>query len=245
MDNKNDIYVVGMRVEKRIGVTSAEEAFDTECCNSEKYILFCNVHINKYYQRKFTITLYEDYGWCGSGYTTASFGYMEIDEVKDFGTATHRPKNGKPVKLEQAYFDPSKIGIDKGFVFEPSTDHYSYCEIANNVFDYSSDGNDSYYPCGFVNVHVDLFEEYKRSFDGERPVWIFFGESATGKSTLAYYLNNTKTVFETDSLKEGKLLDTIWADIIVVGNKYAIDMKNLLLHLPQGVKPIYVYFAKE
>ena len=60
---KIDIYVVGMRVEKRIGVRAVPEHQyqdnDIEPCNSEQYILFCKAKpwLN------FTITLYEDGGW--------------------------------------------------------------------------------------------------------------------------------------------------------------------------------------
>lgn len=249
-----DISVVGMRVEKFIGtraVTEGDDAYyncDTEECNDEKFILFCLVKSPYEYKKLFTITLFARRGWCGSGYTTASWGNMKIKEVDDFGPFTHAPKDGKKIKLENAYYD-------YGLCFEKVTvpesdeddadgiDDWHDEDIHNNVFVLSKDGGDKYYPSGYVNVNMNLFTECKRAFE-DRPVWIFFGESAAGKSTLAYYLSENKVVFETDSLDDGKLPDTIWADIIVVGNKYNITVQDIAPHLPEGTEIISVNFMK-
>lgn len=252
---RSDVYVVGMRVEKFIGTqadTERDDAYyhcDTEECNSDKFILFCSAKL-RYGYRKFTITLYEEGGWCYSGYTTASRGYMKVKEVNEFGPFTHMPKDNKPIKLENAYFD-----IEEGLCLEKVTvthddeddedDEYELydADIRNNVFAYSKDGGDEYYPSGWVDVNMDLFEQGKRAFE-DRPVWIFAGESATGKSTLAYYLRNDKVVLETDSLKDGKLPDKIWADVIVVGNKYNITVQDVAKHLPEGTEIVTVSFMK-
>lgn len=247
-----DVYVVGMRVEKYIGITDDGDDFHcgTEECNDEKHILFCSVKM-PYRHKKFTITLYRRRGWCGSGYTTASWGFMKVKEVDDFGPFTHMMKDGKRVKLEGAYFDTETWNMcfeNKARDYETDDeyeeDEYYDADVHNNVFAYSKDGGDEYYPSGYSHVNMDLFSECKRSFT-DRPVWIFTGESATGKSTLGYYLGQEdKVVLETDSLNNGKLPKTIWADIIVIGNKYNITVQEIAKHLPEGTEIITVNFMK-
>lgn len=239
--DRSDIYVVGMRVEKFIGVEAGEDnkKLNVKECNSDKYILFCSVKFP--YTRKFIITLYTEGGWCGSGYTTASWGFMKVKEVDDFGPYTHLPKDKLGIKLEDAYFDIKT----SEFCFEKTKSaHFYDPDISNNVFSYSDDGGDGYYPSGGVHVNTDLFDECKRAFT-DRPVWIFTGESATGKSTLGYYLGlKNKVVFETDSLEDGELPETIWADIIIVGNKHNITVQDVAKHLPEGTEIITVNFMK-
>ena len=245
-----DVYVVGMRVEKFIGTQAAADNCDTEECNDEKFILFCSVKL-PYGYRKFTITLYNSRGWCFSGYTTASWGYMKVKEVDEFGPMTHLPKDNKPIKLENAYLDKRNETIcfdkvtdsTKNEDDEDGIDDWYDADISNNVFSYSENGNDEYYPAGYVNVNMDLFTEGKRAFN-DRPVWIFYGDSASGKSTLGYYLSENKVVLETDSLEESKLPDKIWADIIVVGNKYNITVQDIAPHLPEGTEIVSVNFMK-
>lgn len=258
MESRYDIHVVGMRAEKYIGVTAGDDEWEknTEPCNDEKYILFCIVRLPYKQCRKYTITLSTKEGWCYSGYTTASWGYMDIKEVDDFGPATHRPKDKLPIKIENAYFDQNRgLCFEKKLKDEEDeysdemyemTDGngYSEADVINNVFSYSNIGGDEYYPSGWIHVNMDLFTEHKRAFQ-ERPVWIFSGESATGKSTLAYYLRKDKEVFETDKLKEGeKLPELIWADIVVLGNKNKITVEDIASHLPKGTEVITVNFFK-
>ena len=247
-DDKADIYVTGMRVEKRIGVKAGEDncTNDTYPCNSDKYILFCYYSpypTNPSYHEKFTITLWQDEGWCGSGYCQATFGHMKIDDVDDFGTATHKTKTGLPIKIKNAYYDNTIdwSEIKKGIVFKRDSERPYEDAIKNNVFAFSEDGGDEYYPGGYIWVNMDLFEEYKRAFE-KRPVWIFYGDSATGKSTLAYYLRENKVVYETDSSQI--LPAEIWADIVVVGTKYEFSIPDILARLPEGTEPITVHFDK-
>lgn len=69
----------------------------------------------------------------------------------------------------------------------------------------------------------------------DRPVWIFYGKSGTGKSTLAYILSQSdvsdKTIYETDSCDH--LPDEIWADIIVIGNKHNYDLSTVIEHIAE------------
>ena len=251
---RNSIYVVGMRIEKCISVEAASGSWDceTQPCNDEKYILFCVAELDHKQREKFTITLSNEGGWCGSGYCAATWGDMEIKEVEKFGPLTHRPKRGMPIQIENAYYK-----IYEGACFEKfankeeykNEERYSWCsycydaEVVNNVFAYSPDGNDSYYPSGYALVNMDLFAPYERGFQ-KRPVWIFAGKSNTGKSTLAYYLDSTYKVFETDELEDGELPEFIWADIIVVGNKHELKVSDILPHLPEGTEAVIVNFSR-
>lgn len=250
-----DVYVVGMRVEKCIGTEAVTEGPDfyfnceTQECNDERFILFCSAKL-PYIHKKFTITLYTSHGWCGSGYTTASWGYMKVKEVDNFGPFTHMLKDGKRVMLENTYYDTET----QNMCFEKKTrdyesndeyeeDEYYDADVHNNVFSYSEDGGDKYYPSGYSSVNMELFSECKRSFT-DRPVWIFTGESATGKSTLAYYLREGKIVLETDSFENSTLPETIWADIIVIGNKYNVTVQEIAKRLPKGTEIVTVNFMK-
>lgn len=78
----------------------------------------------------------------------------------------------------------------------------------------------------------------------KRPVWIFKGDSGLGKSYIAGIIANSdraKTVYETDAHEE---LDTIEADIIVVGNKYEYSFEEIESKIKGEHEIIYVDFSK-
>lgn len=78
----------------------------------------------------------------------------------------------------------------------------------------------------------------------KRPVWIFKGDSGLGKSYIAGIVANSdraKKVYETDAHEE---LDTIEADIIVVGNKYNHPLKEIESKIKGEHEIIYVDFSK-
>ena len=78
----------------------------------------------------------------------------------------------------------------------------------------------------------------------KRPVWIFKGDSGLGKSYIAGIIANSdraKTVYETDAHEE---LDTIEADIIVVGNKYEHSFEEIESKIKGEHEIIYVDFSK-
>ena len=79
----------------------------------------------------------------------------------------------------------------------------------------------------------------------KRPVWIFVGESALGKSYLSSVLvngsNNTK--YETDSSPE--LPAEINEDMIVVGNKYHFSLRDIRERIFGEHETIIVNFEKD
>lgn len=245
-----DVYVVGMRKELFVDNIPGDDEFNDVPGENERYILFCTTAEGRI---KFTITLWTSYGWCGSGYTTASWGTLSCSDVfsdfrDNFGPATHLPKDHK-ILLKGVKYDASKSRINEALIFdnsvEPDEDEYPYeYDYKTNVFIVSYDGDDSYYPVGYAHVKEELFTKLPRAMK-KRPVWIFSGASGTGKSTFGYILNKESyKVYETDSAKNGNLPEEIWADVIVVGNKWKdITVNEIKKHLPGDVNVIDVTFS--
>lgn len=167
---------------------------------------------------KYELSLWEEEGECGSGWCTASWGYCDFRQVKHFAGKTHN------------IIDEHKVIFDTSEDFE------------TNVFSYSDCGYDNYYPSGGVWVNYDLFEKIEnRGFD-KRPVLIFYGDSNCMKSHLAAL--SGKVVFETDyEIGKTNLPDVITEDIIVIGNKYKVDIEDIKSRLT-NCEIIEVKFTK-
>lgn len=88
----------------------------------------------------------------------------------------------------------------------------------------------------------EMFEKTARIME-KRPVWIFAGDSALGKSTLGRFLElQGKIVYETDS--DQRLPNIIMADVIVAGNRNkSLTIEDICSRLPEGVEPIFVEFS--
>jgi hypothetical protein len=196
------MQIVGMKVEKYIGKAVNGHNCDFEYTDSEfqRHILFAITDKNK----KLKITLWHEEGECGSGWTTASFGHISVEEVSQFGGYTYVPKG----RLIVDDLDPN--------------DDYDFADINNSVFNVSYDGGDSYYPGGWYGVDVKLFMPTPRVKD-KRPVWLFTGDSNLGKSYIASHTG--LIVYETDS--NSILPDSITADIIVLGKKYNFTIEEV------------------
>lgn len=209
--------IVGLRVEKYIGTNitghnCAFEYFDEEM---ERYVVCLLSDDNKSYE----LSLYNSFGQCGSGWCTASFGHADLVQVPQFSGFTHLPKSNLsiPISVEE-------LGSE-----------YFYSDI----FSCDAYGGDEYYPSGSVYVNLDLFTPNARAKD-KRPVWIFYGYSALGKSYLAGKIN--MTVYETDS--NSQLPDTIKEDIVVLGNKYQFTVEDIVERLFGDPEVILVSFNK-
>ena len=201
--------------------------FTYEKIEDEEYVLMCEdiFHIDEYgkeYHNKYEITLRSEYGECGSGWTTASYGFADIKLVNNF-----RPWNYKP--KQQIIFENISIK-------EMDSPDFS-CEY----FRWSYDGGDRYYPTGYVDVNLNCFEELPRNMK-KRPVWIFKGCSGLGKTSLAIQLEN-EDVYDTDI--SSKLPECITESVVVLGNKYGHTLEDIKTRLFGNPEIILVDFSKE
>lgn len=231
-EKKFDVYCLGLRQELFADFGPGEESFDEDdpIVNGQD-ILLCK---SNYFF--FTITLSTSYGWCGSGYTTASWGCMGISDChmkrEEFGPISHYTNDKKPLLMTGIY---SKYD-EKGFaLYDSETDSkfdHTINEFDNNVFHYSADDDDVYYPRGAAYAHMTVFERTGRRME-KMPLYIFHGESGLGKSTMALPFRKNKIVVETDSFENGEMPDTIWGDIIVIGNKWKnVTMEEVIKRIP-------------
>lgn len=213
--------IVGLRKETYVGecVEGHNCDFDYEPAEMFRHVLL----LKDIYGNKSELTLSTTEGECGSGWCTATWGEYEWVDVNTFAGKTHNP-------IKPLFFE-TKPEKDLGDCFQ--------CD----AFYFSDDGGDSYYPSGCACADISLFtDEGMRSLD-KRPVWVFYGSSMLGKSHLAASLRG-KTILETDSLENGKLPEVIMEDVVVVGNKYSIDMKELQSKLFGNPKVIEVKFSE-
>jgi hypothetical protein len=191
--------IIGLRIEKYVGQVVSGHNCDFDYTDEvlEKHIL-CGIKSDG---KKIEIALSQEDGECGSGWTTASWGNIEVNQVDKFNGYTYKPI--KPLIIDD--FDDNKDDID------------------NKVFSISYDGGDSYYPSGGYSVNMELFKETPRN-KSERPVWVFKGESNLGKSFISSKLNEL-TTYETDSNEV--LPNVITEDIVVLGNKYTYSLEEI------------------
>ena len=198
------LIVKSLRVENFVEACYCD---NIDTIKNRRYILNCVDD----YRRKYEILLHTNNGDCGSGWCAASWGNIKIIRVKNFNGFTHA--------LKQEFKD---IDIN----IPDNINDYEYFEC--NVFTYCEYNGDEYYPNGYVTVNMDLFEPTPR-YKGKRPVWIFKGDSALGKSyisSLAIRGNNDMlTKYETDS--SDSLPKELYQDIIVIGNKYNYSIDDI------------------
>ena len=197
--------------------------FETITIMLEKHII-CMINDSN---EKYELSLYKKHGQCYSGWTTATWGIIGFVKVQYFGAITHYPK----------YPDNNKIVIDMEKVNKKGIYKCDY-------FSYSKYGGDNYYPNGYANVNLEMFEKTNRGFD-KNPVWLFQGDNIFGPTYLANLLKNNMNVVEMDQRFEiensnsnpveslwdqfDELPENIVADIIILGNKYTMDqIKNLI-----------------
>lgn len=192
--------VIGLRIEKYIDqkISGHNLEFKFEDAVFEKHIILAVLSNNQ----NIEIELYEYFGPCPSGWTTASWSNIKITQVQRFSSYQYVPK--EPILL------PDNI-----LEFEDNTE--------NVLFSFSKYGNDHYYPCGYYKVNMELFKKTPRAKE-HRPVWIFKGKSNSGKSYLASKLNGLE-VYETDI--SPILPDVITASVIVLGNKYNYTVDDI------------------
>lgn len=238
------LRIIGARVEEFVD-TALNEDYENELFVNSRTRLFI-VGKNEYNRTtKYQITLWSSDGMCGSGYTTATWGNMDIDIVEEFGPINYIP-------IDSGELDGHFEMNDHVWQYVPTEDIRNEIErqfdpdsIKTEYFSYSYDGGDGYYPRGHAGINWDKFKELKRNIT-RRPVWIFRGASGLGKSTLGHYLaiSNGKTVFETDSVPV--LPNEITADVVIMGNKSdGFSKEEIISKLFGEVQVIFVDFSKE
>ena len=212
------VELVGLSVELYMGTTYEGSNLDFTPVEVEK-----SKHILSFLSslgKKYEIHLWETDGICYSGWTQASWGEMEVKEVEKFRPFTHIPKTQ---------------------MRWPNIEYFSFREngyLDLDLFSVHIDNGCQYYPSGWYSVNMDFFKETSR-VKHKRPVWIFKGPSAVGKSYLANHLQDI-TVYETDS--QCYLPNTITASVIVLGNKYDYTVKEVKKRLPENVEVHVVKF---
>ena len=214
-NNEKTFKIIGLRVEKY-----KKQTCSGHNCNFDYGEEIADMHtllLLDSDNNKFELNLHEEEGECGSGWCVASWAYINIEEVDNFRGYTHKPKMDLTISLNEDF----RI-------------YDYYCE----AFDYSYSGGDNYYPSGYYSVNMDLFIPNAR-FKDKMPVWIFTGESATGKSFIAEHINGL-TKFETDSTDV--LPDIIDAQIIVLGNKYPYTLNDIKNRIPEQFEVHIVSF---
>jgi hypothetical protein len=175
--------IIGMRIEHYIGTSVEQDDYDFiyKDAEFERHVL-CII----YQGDKFEIILYRKEGECGSGYTTAQWGCIEINKVMNFGGFGYIPKSD--LCIDDFDFQYFKEGIDREDII-----------IKNHVFEVNGCGGGQYYPQGYYYINMDLFRKTVRAKD-KRMIWIFKGKSGSGKSFLASRLSNVIVVPKEDKV---------------------------------------------
>lgn len=94
-------------------------------------------------EKKFSVMLDTDYSKeCGSGWTTASYGIMKIQEILEVPKLRYIP-------------------LDETVRHLTILPHKKYKNYECELFYFSKDGDDEYYPCGGIGVSMDKFKERK------------------------------------------------------------------------------------
>lgn len=211
--------VKSLRIEKTMTFNDRDEDYE----DNKIYILNCISEFGK----KYEIRLWTIYGDCYSGWCAASWGYGNVKKVESFIGMTHKP-------IKDLEFE---LNIDRDI------NEMDLPDMENSIFGIEYDGGDYYYSSGYVQVDEKLFEKINRNKD-KRPVWIFKGDSALGKSYIAGIVANSdrmKTVYETDAHEN---LDDINEDIVVIGNKYSYSIEQIENHIQGEHETILVEFSK-
>jgi hypothetical protein len=202
--------IFGMNEIKYIGTTV--EGHNCEFTYGKKEMVKHEIFVEED-GKKYVIRLETENTVCGSGWTTATEGIMEIESIEQFP-----PMGYRYVEPMTEYPFPTEADIEIEGFKEGTTPGYK-CP----GFSISKWGNDMYYPCGGHSVNMDFFRPNGKRAPEKRRVMIFKGDSSAGKSWLAAKAN--VSVYETD--KSAELPSEIESEIIVLGNKYNFSLEDI------------------
>lgn len=208
--------ILGMRIEY-----SAEKTDDGEWINKPTFIITLKGQqgMSSYYELELFDTV------CGCDeYFTDEYGYCNLRIIS-------KPNITMPIKDKKMIKLPRFVGEKdiRTLVTNECVDLFDFYGdkiVIEDVFEATSTGGDSYYPMGYVEVNTDLFKKANARQKDKRVVWIFKGESATGKTYLSNLIRlASKSVYETDDNNE--LPKELTEDIIVIGNKYNFSVEDV------------------
>lgn len=227
---RKKFYVIGMAQEVVMTKVPGEEMFDMIDGQMYIYHLYLkDLETNDIYDFSF----WTEDGWCGSGYTTATWGCYEFTKCVN---------KHIPMMFNYVYAKPDKtVFLDVDDDGEPMAaledDDWGevahvYDSFGNSIISVNTDGGDSYYPCGGAFVDESYFRKVREIDEVRRKVFIFIGPSGVGKSYLTAKLigENDHDLFDTDE-QEIKEDTTITATYIVIGQKRPCAIDDVIKHI--------------
>ena len=223
--------LIGCRVEYSVH-KSHDESWENEPC----YIISIKGAGGRYYEIE--VSESEDY----DSYNYDSYGYCELRKVEKLNVTMKAKReriiklpriiDGKDIRFLARYESIDLLEINDTGEFEiEGVVEASYC------------GGDEYYPEGYGRVNLDVFSTPNARQKYKKVVWVFKGDSASGKTYLSNIIHGSyeKTVYETDTNKE---LPTILNyNIIVIGNKYDFTVEDVKERIVGDVELVVVDFT--
>ena len=139
MSKENIFEIVGLKVIPYAGQIVVGGNCDFEYVDAElvKYIV-CLTDDDGILRE---LCMYVRHGECYSGWTTATFGMAKFKTVDRYDDITHTPKKGISNKIEMS------LNLD------------AIEEYLCPWFSFSWTDGDRYYPSGYVNVNMDMFDK--------------------------------------------------------------------------------------
>ena len=181
----------------------------------------------------YDFSFWTDDGWCGSGYTTASWGCYEFSKCENKHTS---------MIFNYVYSKPDKVvflDLDSDGQPQIENDDSVWGDVVR-VYDNSGkfiitvndNGGDEYYPNGGAWFDASYFRKIRGTDDVRRKVFIFTGPSGIGKSHLTSILirDDDDDIYDTDE-KELSDETIITATYIVIGNKKPVHIDDIVNHI--------------
>jgi len=159
-------------------------------------------------------------GECGSGYTTATHGYLKEEGV--------------------LAIPPLEYIANPSLFYENKSDF-------TDLIPTDEDGGDGYYPSGSSIPKEELLAQFTICRVMINRLYVFSGASALGKSTFALSLaSNPSEIYETDSNTAISIEQLKTVKYIVLGNKFPnrnAEILNVLKHYGSERTIINVSFS--
>jgi len=173
---------------------------------------------NQKYVAEFKLTE----GICDSGYCSAQWLDLDLKEVDYFTPIQFVPKI--PFSISDVY---------------RLKDYSDYIFICSN--------NDFYYPTATFYINENMWVQTNRKEEFGNPIYVFYGESATGKSSMALKLFDQEDIIETDVFDDPKEIYEKNYNIclaIVIGNRHKNFKEEIYPNLEFKREVIEIEFKK-